>query len=137
MSTPNGEVEPAQPSVELVADVFARDCPSRAAFDDVTSKWGSLAMLALAEGTYRFNALRRRVDGISDKMLSQTLNTLERGGFVVREVVDVIPARVEYELTDLGRDVAARLRSLADLLEATVAGEGAATPSEAPAGPTS
>ncbi|WP_277209360.1 winged helix-turn-helix transcriptional regulator [Isoptericola croceus] len=107
----------SEPSAEFVADVFARNCTSRAVFDDVTSKWSSLALLALLDGTYRFNALRRRVDGVSEKMLSQTLRTLERDGLVVREVVDVIPARVEYELTALGSRVAARLRALADLLQ--------------------
>lgn len=120
MSVRNAEIDEPQPSVELVADVFARDCESRAIFDDVTSKWASLALLALLEGTYRFNALRRRVDGVSDKMLSQTLQALDHDGLVSREVVDVIPARVEYELTELGREVAIRLRSLADLLEGVV-----------------
>ncbi|WP_460942607.1 winged helix-turn-helix transcriptional regulator [Okibacterium endophyticum] len=121
MASPDslGEEEDA-PSAELVADVFARDCPSRAVFDDITSKWASLALLALLEGTYRFNALRRRVEGVSEKMLSQTLRVLERDGLVVREVIDVIPARVEYELTPLGRDVAQKLRALADLLQNSV-----------------
>ncbi|MBO0607819.1 winged helix-turn-helix transcriptional regulator [Myceligenerans salitolerans] len=108
------------PSPALVADVFARDCASRAVFDDVTSKWASLALLALLDGRTRFNALRRRVDGISEKMLSQNLRTLERDGLLVRDVVDVIPARVEYELTPLGREVAGHLRALADVLESTV-----------------
>jgi DNA-binding HxlR family transcriptional regulator len=99
--------------------VFARDCTSRAAFDDVTSRWASLALLALGEGGYRFNALRRRVEGVSEKMLSQTLQTLERDGMVSREVVTAIPPRVEYTLTPLGERVAAHLRGLADLLEAS------------------
>src|SRR3954453_2712293 len=90
------------PSGELVADVFARGCTSRAVFEDVGSKWGSLALLALGEGGYRFNALRRRVEGVSEKMLSQTLQALERDGLVVREVVTAIPPRVEYALTPLG-----------------------------------
>jgi DNA-binding HxlR family transcriptional regulator len=109
------------PEQELVADVFARDCNSRAAFEVVTSKWASLALLALGEGSYRFNALRRRVEGVSEKMLSQTLQALERDGMVTRDVVTTIPPRVEYTLTPLGEGVAERLRSLADLLEASVA----------------
>lgn len=112
------------PSQELVADVFARGCTSRAAFDVVTSKWASLALLALGEGSYRFNALRRRVEGVSEKMLSQTLQALERDGMVTRDVVTTIPPRVEYGLTPLGERVAEKLRALADLLEATAA-EGA------------
>jgi DNA-binding HxlR family transcriptional regulator len=105
------------PSPELVADVFARDCASRAAFEGVTAKWASLALLALGEGAYRFNALRRRVQGVSEKMLSQTLHGLERDGMVTREVVSAIPPRVEYSLTPLGARVAERLRGLADVLE--------------------
>jgi DNA-binding HxlR family transcriptional regulator len=109
------------PPQELVADVFARDCGSRAAFEVVTSKWASLALLALGEGSYRFNALRRRVEGVSEKMLSQTLQALERDGMVTRDVVTTIPPRVEYALTPLGEGVAERLRSLATLLETSVA----------------
>ena len=105
------------PSDALIADVFARGCASRQTLEDVASKWGILAMLALGEGSYRFNALRRRVDGVSEKMLSQTLQSLERDGLVTREVHSAIPPRVEYSLTPLGTDVAGRLRDLADVLE--------------------
>lgn len=122
------------PAQELVADVFARDCDSRAAFEVVTSKWASLALLALGEGSYRFNALRRRVQGVSEKMLSQTLQALERDGMVTRDVVTTIPPRVEYALTPLGEGVAQRLRALADLLEGAAAegalGQAAARPDE-------
>src|SRR5919199_2905150 len=86
----------------LIADVFARDCASRDLLADVVGKWAVLALLALDEGGYRFNALRRRVQGVSEKMLSQTLQVLERDGLVVREVVTAIPPRVEYALTPLG-----------------------------------
>jgi DNA-binding HxlR family transcriptional regulator len=109
------------PSVELVTDVFARGCASRAALEDVSTKWSSLALLALGEGDFRFNALRRKVEGVSEKMLSQTLQTLERNGMVTREVHSTIPPRVEYSLTVLGTLVAENLRSLADLLEASAA----------------
>jgi DNA-binding HxlR family transcriptional regulator len=108
------------PTQELVSDVFARDCTSRAAFEDVTTKWASLALLALGEGSYRFNALRRRVEGVSEKMLSQTLQTLERDGLISRHAQATIPPRVEYSLTPLGTRVARRLRALADELEAGV-----------------
>ena len=116
-----GDDPTAGPPQELVIDVFARDCPSRAAFEDVTAKWASLALLALGEGGYRFNALRRRVEGVSEKMLSQTLQTLERDGMVTRDVVTNIPPRVEYSLTPLGERVAEKLRALADILEGSVA----------------
>ncbi|MFI6511042.1 winged helix-turn-helix transcriptional regulator [Streptosporangium sp. NPDC050855] len=109
----------AEPSQQLVTDVFASACTSRAAFEDVTAKWASLALLALGEGGYRFNALRRRVQGVSEKMLSQTLQALERDGLLTREVLSAIPPRVEYSLTPLGARVAGHLRALADLLEET------------------
>lgn len=103
----------------LVADVFAHDCVSRQTMEDIANKWGVLALLALGEGGYRFNALRRRVAGVSEKMLSQTLQMLERDGLVLREVQSAIPPHVEYSLTDLGAKVAVRVRELADLLEAS------------------
>lgn len=108
------------PGDQLIADVFARGCASRATLEDVASKWGILALLALEEGDYRFNALRRKVEGVSEKMLSQTLQTLERDGLVSREVHSTIPPRVQYSLTRLGADVARRMRELADLIEASV-----------------
>jgi DNA-binding HxlR family transcriptional regulator len=102
----------------LIADVFARACPSRRTVETVGSKWGILALVALTEGAYRFNALRRRVDGVSEKMLAQTLQALERDGLVRRDVQATIPPRVEYSLTALGARVAESLRGLIDLVEA-------------------
>lgn len=111
--------QPADPTDEFAVSVFARGCTSRQALEDVSSKWGILALLALTEGDYRFNALRRRVEGVSEKMLSQALQTLERDGMVMRDVRSSIPPRVEYRLTLLGRQVAERLHGLTDLLEAS------------------
>jgi DNA-binding HxlR family transcriptional regulator len=108
----------SEPGTEaLVADVFNRACTSRSAWAAITGKWGSLALVALHEGSYRFNALRRRVDGVSEKMLAQTLHALERDGLVSREVLTTIPPHVEYALTPLGAQVAERLQGLIDLLE--------------------
>ncbi|MCE3550619.1 helix-turn-helix transcriptional regulator [Pseudonocardia sp. RS11V-5] len=122
MTTRAPDPAPAcDPSDELVTTVFARNCASRTALEEIGSKWGILALLALGEGRYRFNALRRRVDGVSERMLSQTLQTLERDGLVTREVHSTIPPRVEYALTALGEKVADSLRGLADLLEGSVA----------------
>ncbi|PRX50247.1 HxlR family transcriptional regulator [Prauserella shujinwangii] len=101
----------------LVPDVFSRRCDSRTALEHVTGRWGILAMAALLEGTFRFNALRRRVDGVSEKMLAQTLQQLERDGFVHREARPTIPPHVEYSLTALGRAVAERLHDLIELVE--------------------
>lgn len=110
--------EDAGPSPELIADVFARNCPSRRTVETVAGKWGVLAILALAEEAYRFNALRRRVDGVSEKMLAQTLHALERDGLVTREVQATIPPHVEYSLTPLGARIAERLAALIELVEA-------------------
>jgi DNA-binding HxlR family transcriptional regulator len=113
-------MSPLEPSDQLIADVFARGCDSRATLEDIAGKWGILALVALREGAFRFNALRRKVDGVSEKMLAQTLQTLERDGMVRREVQATFPPRVEYTLTPLGSQVAARLRGLIDLLEGEV-----------------
>ena len=108
------------PQDQLLADVFARGCMSRQALEDISGKWGILALLALRGSDYRFNALRRRVEGVSEKMLSQALQTLERDGLVVRDVVSAIPPRVEYSLTPLGSRIADRLHGLTELLQGSV-----------------
>ncbi|MEU5218389.1 helix-turn-helix domain-containing protein [Streptomyces sp. NPDC020807] len=98
-------------------DVFARACPSRGTLGHVTGRWGSLTLGALYDGTFRFNELRRRVDGVSEKMLSQTLQALERDGLVHREAQPTNPPRVDYRLTPLGREIAERLVGLIGLVE--------------------
>ncbi|MFD9394730.1 winged helix-turn-helix transcriptional regulator [Streptomyces sp. NPDC060000] len=102
---------------DLPFDVFARACPSRGTLEHVTGRWGGLTLGALYEGSLRFNELRRRVDGVSEKMLSQTLHALERDGLVHREAQPTNPPRVDYELTPLGREVAERLLSLIHCVE--------------------
>ncbi|WTJ79384.1 helix-turn-helix transcriptional regulator [Kitasatospora sp. NBC_01539] len=81
-------------------------CPSRGVLEHVTSRWGVLVLIALRERGYRFSELRRAVAGVSEKMLAQTLQTLERDGFVHREAHPVIPPRVDYSLTPLGEQAA-------------------------------
>lgn len=98
-------------------DVFARACPSRQTLEHVTGRWGSLTVGALREGPCRFNELRRRVDGVSEKMLSQTLHALERDGIVNREAQMTNPPRVDYELTPFGVEIADRLVALITVLE--------------------
>ncbi|MFE7894843.1 winged helix-turn-helix transcriptional regulator [Streptomyces sp. NPDC057412] len=102
---------------DLPYNVFARTCPSRGTLEHVTGRWGGLTLGALYEGSLRFNELRRRVDGVSEKMLSQTLHALERDGLVHREAQPTNPPRVDYELTPLGRGVAERLISLIQFVE--------------------
>ncbi|MEU7168214.1 helix-turn-helix domain-containing protein [Streptomyces morookaense] len=102
---------------QLPFDVFARNCPSRDTLGHVTGRWGALTLGALREDTLRFNELRRRVEGVSEKMLSQTLQALERDGLVHRHAQPVNPPRVDYALTALGREVAEQLLELIGLLE--------------------
>jgi DNA-binding HxlR family transcriptional regulator len=98
-------------------DVFASACPSRPTLEHVTGRWGMLALGALAAGPMRFNALARRVEGISQKMLAQALQALERDGFVHRDVQTTSRLHVEYSLTDLGREMADKVLELINLLE--------------------
>ncbi|MTD58976.1 winged helix-turn-helix transcriptional regulator [Amycolatopsis pithecellobii] len=105
---------------QLVVDVFARNCSSRGILEHITGRWGTLALAALAEGPFRFNALRRKVDGVSEKMLAQTLQALERDGFVHREAEPTIPPKVEYSLTPRGAEVAAKLTALIEVVESAV-----------------
>jgi DNA-binding HxlR family transcriptional regulator len=103
--------------------VFSRNCPSRIVLDHVTSKWGVLVLLALAEGRpLRWSELRRRAEGVSEKMLAQTLRTLEADGLVLRDARPVVPPHVEYSLTDRGRELADLLIPLMEWIGAN-AGE--------------
>ncbi|MEU7073621.1 helix-turn-helix domain-containing protein [Streptomyces narbonensis] len=97
----------------LLADVGGAMCPARLVLEHVTSRWGVLVLIALQERPYRFSELRRRVGRVSEKMLTQTLQTLERDGFVHRDAKPVIPPRVDYSLTPLGEEAAGRIRELA------------------------
>jgi len=95
--------------LQLENGVLPAACPSRIVLDHVTSRWGVLLLVALSEETLRWGELRRRVEGISEKMLAQTLRVLEADGFVHREAQPTIPPHVEYSLTDRGREIAALL----------------------------
>ena len=104
------------PTLELArlfpGGVFPAACPSRVVLDHVTSKWGVLVLAALTGRTLRWSELRRSVEGISEKMLAQTLKTFERDGLVDRRSRPVIPPHVEYCLTDLGDELVALLHPL-------------------------
>ncbi|MFD9797046.1 winged helix-turn-helix transcriptional regulator [Streptomyces sp. NPDC059070] len=88
-------------------------CPHRLVLEHVTSRWGVLVLIALLDRSYRFSELRRHVGRVSEKMLAQTLQTLERDGFVLRDAKPVIPPRVDYSLTPLGREAAEQVSALA------------------------
>jgi DNA-binding HxlR family transcriptional regulator len=84
-------------------DAFLANCPTRKLLDRISDKWVSLVLAALADGPHRYNELARRIAGVSQKMLTQTLRTLERDGIVSRAVTPAVPVRVDYDLTPLGR----------------------------------
>ncbi|MFD4574957.1 winged helix-turn-helix transcriptional regulator [Streptomyces sp. NPDC058417] len=92
-------------------------CPYRLVMEHVTSRWGVLVLMELLERPYRFSELRRAISGygrtVSEKMLTQTLQTLERDGLVHRDARPVIPPRVDYSLTGLGREAAVQVQGLA------------------------
>jgi DNA-binding HxlR family transcriptional regulator len=98
-------------------NVLAADCPSRPVLQHLTSRWGTLVMLALATGPHRFSGLRRRIAGISERMLAQTLQELEADGFVLREAWPVVPPHVDYSLTPLGQEAAAHVVALTRFVE--------------------
>lgn len=104
----------------LAWDVNQPMCPSRLILEHVTSRWGVLVLAALLERSYRFSELRRAVGGVSEKMLAQTLRTLERDGFVHRDAKPVIPPRVDYTLTPLGIEAAEQVWALARWTERRV-----------------
>lgn len=90
-------------------DPFDSHCPSRKILDHVTSKWGVLVVVALAARPHRFGELHRTIDGVSEKMLTQTLRALEGDGFVHRNSHGTVPPRVDYSLTPSGEGLAAVL----------------------------
>lgn len=98
-------------------DLMAATCPTRSVLSHVTSRWGTLILVVLLDGTHRFSELRREVGGVSEKMLAQTLEALAGDGFVLRHDYGEIPPRVDYSLTPMGREVAQRLESLVDWIE--------------------
>jgi len=98
-------------------DVLEKNCPSRKILNDVTNRWGVLTLLALKGKTYRFSELRRKITGISEKMLSQTLHSLEKNGFVNRVSYPVLPPHVDYSLTPMGKNIAEKIEQLTSWIE--------------------
>lgn len=103
--------------LQLRGNLFAEACPSREVLQHVTSRWGVLILVALQGGTHRFSELRRKIGGVSEKMLAQTLQALERDGFVLRTSYPVVPPHVAYSLTPMGTDIAAQVQTLTDWIE--------------------
>lgn len=91
--------------MEARYNVYDQNCPARKLIESISDKWTILIMCKLQERTWRFGELRREIGGISQKMLMQTLRNLEKNGFVIRETFPVLPLRVEYSLTWLGKSL--------------------------------
>ncbi|WP_324698697.1 winged helix-turn-helix transcriptional regulator [Novosphingobium aerophilum] len=102
-------------------DVYAANCPTRQLLDRIADKWSVLILTTLGGGQMRFNALKRRIDGISQKMLSQTLRSLERDGLVARHVVPTVPVTVSYAITPLGSELIEALQAMIDWAERRMA----------------
>ncbi|MEZ5796757.1 MAG: helix-turn-helix domain-containing protein [Paracoccaceae bacterium] len=112
-------------------NVMAADCPSRRILQHLTSRWGTLVMVALAVHPHRFSELRRAVGGVSERMLSQTLKELEADGLVLRTAHDVVPPHVDYRLTPLGVAAAGHLVPLIGWIEGSLPELLSARPQEA------
>ncbi|WP_419794453.1 helix-turn-helix transcriptional regulator [Pseudomonas palleroniana] len=98
-------------------ELMQADCPSREVLKHMTSRWGVLVLVVLLGGTHRFSELRRKIGGVSEKMLSQTLQGLESDGLVNRLSRPIVPPYVEYTLTPLGKAAAAKVVAMVDWIE--------------------
>ena len=102
---------------ELLGQVLSNECPSREILEHLTTKWSVLVLRCLSEGVHRFSELKQRIEGVSEKMLAQTLKTLEQDGFVIRTVYPVVPPKVEYQLTLMGSQAANKMVELVGWIE--------------------
>ncbi|MFE2213670.1 winged helix-turn-helix transcriptional regulator [Streptomyces canus] len=93
-------------------DAFIKGCPTNQLLDRLSDKWVSLVVAALSTGPMRYSDLSRKIAGVSPKMLTQTLRTLERDGILTRAVTPSVPVRVDYELSALGRSLAGLLTAV-------------------------
>ena len=107
-------------TVQVIADPFDAQCPSRHVLDRIGDRWSVLVILTLADGTKRYGEVAAAIDGVSQKMLTQTLRGLERDGLVHRQVYAEVPPRVEYALTDLGRSLLGAVGMLHDWATANI-----------------
>lgn len=102
----------------LHPNVMVQECPSRRILSHVTSRWGVLVLIALGRrAKMRYSELRRAIGGVSERMLAQTLQTLEADGFIHRQAFEVVPPHVEYTLTPQGKQVAKLVAKLAFWIE--------------------
>ena len=101
-------------------DLLAAECPSRGVLKHLTSRWGVLVLIVLQERTHRFSELRKRIGGVSERMLAETLQGLEHDGMVLRTDHHEVPPHVDYRLTPLGVEAAEKVAALADWIEVSL-----------------
>lgn len=101
----------------LLGQVLSNECPSREILEHLTTKWSVLVLRCLSDGVHRFSELKQRIEGVSEKMLAQTLKVLEKDGFLIRTVYPVVPPKVEYQLTILGAQAAEKMTMLIGWIE--------------------
>lgn len=97
--------------------VLSKNCPSRAILNHLTSRWGVLVMVVLLDGTKRFSEIRREIEGISERMLSETLKQLEQDGMLIRHSYNTVPPHTDYTLTEYGQQAGEKIHHLVDWLE--------------------
>lgn len=98
-------------------NVLASSCPSRQILQHLTSRWGALVLVSLHSGTKRFSELRRAIDGVSERMLTKTLQELEADGMLIRKSYNTVPPQVDYTLTEFGAQASNKMFELVDWLE--------------------
>lgn len=98
-------------------NVLASACPSRQILQHLTSRWGTLVLVSLHSGTKRFSELRRAIDGVSERMLTKTLQELEADGMLIRKSYNTVPPQVDYTLTEFGAQASNKMFELVDWLE--------------------
>ena len=101
-------------------DVYSENCPTRLVLDHIADKWAALILWRISDGAIRFNELRRKVEGISTKVLSQSLKELERDGLVIRRAFATVPVTVEYSITPLGNTLAEKLATVTQWAEQNI-----------------
>lgn len=98
-------------------NVLASACPSRQILQHLTSRWGALVLVSLHSGTKRFSELHRAIDGVSERMLTKTLQELEADGMLIRKSYNTVPPQVDYTLTEFGAQASNKMFELVDWLE--------------------
>lgn len=106
--------------IDFVPNIYSPNCPTRKVLDLIGDKWTVLVMGVLKHGPQRFSAILHRVEGVSQKMLTQTLREMERNGLVTRTIYAQVPPRVEYELTSVGRTLTEPMAALTRWAEANI-----------------